>query len=102
MKVSRPFCYLQDVNGGLNLMEAKGEKKIPGFPWVRERFCPLDVMRSTPSQTPPLLRRSKRTEQTRQFVPFHLAAVTDLNSAAGLLTQYYHERLCPLPLFSET
>ncbi len=54
MKVSRPFCYVQDVKGVLNLMEAKGEKKIPGFPWVRERFFPLDVMRSTPSQPPPL------------------------------------------------
>lgn len=54
MKVSRPFCYVQDVKGVLNLMEAKGEKKIPGFPCVRERFFPLDVMRSTPSQTPPL------------------------------------------------
>lgn len=51
---------------------------------------------------PSFLRRSERTEQSKQFFPFHLAAVTYLNSAAGLLTQYYHERLCPVPLFSET
>lgn len=101
MKVSRPFCYVQDVKGVLNLMEAKGEKKIPGFPRVRERFFPLDVMRYAFAD-PSFVRRSKRTEQSRQFVPFHPAAVTDLNSAAGLLTQYYHEKLCPLPLFSET
>ncbi len=51
---------------------------------------------------PSVVRRSERTEQSRQFFPSHLAVVTYLNSAAGLLTQYYDERLYLLPLFSAT
>jgi len=53
MKVSRPFCSWKDVEKVLNLREAQGEKELPGFSWARERFRPLDLIRSMPSQTPP-------------------------------------------------